>query len=146
MLHNYEKARARLAARRPRAARWGRVSCKARSWRRGTSTTYWPQRALALSAYLKGDPKPLIQQAGPHPEASAEAENGNAVYTAVECNDAPWPTNWRTWDRDNARLARMTPFRDLGQRVDEEPAVRLLAGAAAEAPRCADAAGAWRRS
>ena len=65
---------------------------------------------MALSAYLKGDPKPLIQQAGPHPEAVAEQENGNAVYTAIECNDAPWPTDWRVWDRDNTRLARVAPF------------------------------------
>ena len=44
------------------------------------------------------------------PEAAVEAENGNAVYTAVECNDAPWPTSWRVWDRDNTRLARTAPF------------------------------------
>jgi pimeloyl-ACP methyl ester carboxylesterase len=71
---------------------------------------YWPHRAHALSAYLKGDPKPLIEQAGPLPEAAAEEENTSAVYTAVECNDAPWPTDWAVWDRDNTRLARVAPF------------------------------------
>ena len=71
---------------------------------------YWPQRAHALSAYLKGNPKPLIEQAGPVREAAAEAENSSAVYTAVECNDASWPTDWRVWDRDNTRLARVAPF------------------------------------
>jgi pimeloyl-ACP methyl ester carboxylesterase len=42
--------------------------------------------------------------------AAAEEENSGAVYTAVECNDAPWPTDWKVWDRDNTRLARVAPF------------------------------------
>jgi pimeloyl-ACP methyl ester carboxylesterase len=71
---------------------------------------YWPSRAQALSAYLKGDPKPLVLLAGPHPGAAAAQENARAVYTAVQCNDASWPTDWRTWDRDNTRLARTAPF------------------------------------
>ena len=40
---------------------------------------YWPKRAQALSAYLKGDPKPLVEQAGPATGAAAEAETYNAV-------------------------------------------------------------------
>ncbi|MGV4981419.1 alpha/beta hydrolase [Streptomyces sp. NRAIS4] len=71
---------------------------------------FWPSRAGALSAYLHGDPKPLVQLAAPSPQGAAEAENGSAVYTAVECNDAPWPTDWKVWDRDNTRLARVAPF------------------------------------
>ncbi|MFJ3641381.1 alpha/beta hydrolase [Streptomyces sp. NPDC090108] len=71
---------------------------------------FWPSRAAALSAYLKGDAKPLIGLAVPSPGMAAEAENGSAVYTAVECNDAPWPTDWKVWDRDNTRLARVAPF------------------------------------
>ncbi|GAB3168655.1 hypothetical protein GCM10027162_06310 [Streptomyces incanus] len=39
-----------------------------------------------------------------------EAENARSVYVAVECNDAPWPTDWEVWDRDNTRLARRAPF------------------------------------
>ncbi|MFD5759172.1 alpha/beta hydrolase, partial [Streptomyces sp. NPDC127044] len=109
VLHNYEKARARLAA-APAGGKVGPRQLQGAFLAAGYFDDYWPQRALALSAYLKGDPKPLIEQAGPHPEASAEAENGNAVYTAVECNDASWPTDWRTWDRDNTRLARVAPF------------------------------------
>ncbi|WEO94602.1 alpha/beta hydrolase [Streptomyces sp. FXJ1.172] len=71
---------------------------------------FWPGRAAALSAYLKGDPKPLVRLASPVTGTAAQAENGDAVYTAVECNDAPWPTDWKTWDRDNTRLARSAPF------------------------------------
>jgi pimeloyl-ACP methyl ester carboxylesterase len=107
--HNYERARARLAA-TPAGGKVGPRQLQGAFLEAGYFDDYWPQRAQALSAYLKGDPKPLIQQAGPHPEASAEAENANAVYTAVECNDAAWPTDWRTWDRDNTRLARVAPF------------------------------------
>ncbi|MFE4967171.1 alpha/beta hydrolase [Streptomyces sp. NPDC056660] len=71
---------------------------------------YWPSRAEALSKFLKGDAKPLVRLAAPTPATAAAAENGNAVYTAVECNDAAWPTDFRTWDRDNTRLARVAPF------------------------------------
>ncbi|MFE5738052.1 alpha/beta hydrolase [Streptomyces celluloflavus] len=76
----------------------------------GYNDAYWPSRAAALSAYLHGDPQPLITQASPHPENAKAAENGNAVYTAVECNDAAWPRDWRTWDRDNTEAARLAPF------------------------------------
>ncbi|WP_078973305.1 alpha/beta hydrolase [Streptomyces sp. MMG1533] len=109
VLRSYEKAAARLAA-EPAGGKVGPGQLQAAFLSAGYYDDYWPHRAQALSAYLKGDPKPLIEQAGPHPEAAAEAENSNAVYTAVECNDASWPTEWRVWDRDNTRLARVAPF------------------------------------
>ncbi|MFD9408834.1 alpha/beta hydrolase [Streptomyces sp. NPDC059989] len=70
----------------------------------------WPERAAALAAFLRGDPGPLGKQAAPDPAAAADAENATAVYTAVLCNDAPWPGDWETWDRDNTELARTAPF------------------------------------
>ncbi|GHB81207.1 protease [Streptomyces cirratus] len=70
----------------------------------------WPDRARALAAYLRGDPGPLTEQAAPDPERAAAAENATAVYTAVLCNDAPWPADWETWDRDNSEVARRAPF------------------------------------
>ncbi|MFC9293424.1 alpha/beta hydrolase [Streptomyces sp. NPDC057011] len=70
----------------------------------------WPERAAALAAFLRGDPGPLTAQAAPDPAAAAGAENARAVYTAVLCNDAPWPGDWQTWDRDNTELARTAPF------------------------------------
>ncbi|NBE51680.1 alpha/beta hydrolase [Streptomyces boluensis] len=77
----------------------------------GYNDDYWPRRAAALSAYLKGDTGPLVEQAGPSAEGAVENENGNAVYTAVECNDSTsWPTDFRVWDRDNTALARIAPF------------------------------------
>jgi pimeloyl-ACP methyl ester carboxylesterase len=109
VLLSYEKARARLAA-EPAGGKVGPGQLQAAFRQAGDYDDYWPQRALALSAYLRGDPKPLIQQAGPYPEVVTEQENGNAVYTAIGCNDASWPTDWRVWDRDNTRLARVAPF------------------------------------
>ncbi|MFD8419992.1 alpha/beta hydrolase [Streptomyces sp. NPDC059668] len=108
VLHSYEKARAQLAA-SPAGGKVGPAQLQSAFLEAGYYDDYWPRRAQALSAYLKGDPKPLIEQAA-RPEASAGAENAGAVYTAVECNDASWPTQWRTWDRDNTRLARRAPF------------------------------------
>ncbi|WP_217198357.1 alpha/beta hydrolase [Streptomyces buecherae] len=73
----------------------------------------WTTVASVWSAYLAGDAKPLIEAAGPDlsdVKGNISAENGNAVYTAVECADAKWPTNWRKWDRDNTRLHRDHPF------------------------------------
>ncbi|WP_405868399.1 MULTISPECIES: alpha/beta hydrolase [unclassified Streptomyces] len=107
--HSYAKASAQLAA-EPAGGKVGPAELQGAFLSAGYYDDYWPTRAQALSAYLKGDPKPLIEQAGPATEAAAEAENSNAVYTAVECNDAPWPTDWKVWDRDNTRLARTAPF------------------------------------
>ncbi|MFF9481661.1 alpha/beta hydrolase [Streptomyces sp. NPDC014733] len=73
----------------------------------------WAPAAEVWSAYRAGDEKPLVENAGPNLKDTAgniAAENGNAVYTAVECTDAKWPTNWRTWDRDNTRVHAQAPF------------------------------------
>ncbi|MEU6253532.1 alpha/beta hydrolase [Streptomyces sp. NPDC047043] len=107
--HNYKKVSAQLAA-EPAGGKVGPAELQSAFLQAGYYDDYWPLRAQALSAFVKGDPKPLIEQAGPTTEAAAEAENSNAVYTAVECNDAPWPTDFRVWDRDNTRLARIAPF------------------------------------
>lgn len=72
----------------------------------------WAQVASVWSSYLKGDEKPLVEAAGPDKSdpAAEEAENSNAVYTAVECADAEWPRNWEKWDRDSTRLHKKHPF------------------------------------
>jgi pimeloyl-ACP methyl ester carboxylesterase len=106
---SYDRARARLAA-HPAGGTVGPGQLQGAFLMAGYYDDSWPSRAKALSAYLKGDPKPLVELAAPSREAAAEAENAAAVYTAVECNDAPWPTDFRVWDRDNTRLARVAPF------------------------------------
>jgi len=114
----YDRVSARLAA-EPAGGKVGPGQLQKAFLQAVYYDDYWPHRAHALSAYLRGDPKPLIEQAAPPAEdaagagagqAAAEAENSAAVSTAVECNDAPWPTDWRVWDRDNTRLARTAPF------------------------------------
>ena len=37
-------------------------------------------------------------------------DNGYAVYSAVQCTDAQWPSQWSTWERDNWRVYRAAPF------------------------------------
>ncbi|MFC5656098.1 alpha/beta hydrolase [Streptomyces nogalater] len=105
----YDTARERLAA-KAAGGKVGPGQLQNAFLTAGYYEDYWPSRAAALSAYLHGDPGPLVRLAAPRPETAAEAENSTAVYTAVECNDAPWPTDWEVWDRDNTRLARVAPF------------------------------------
>ncbi|MFJ2720448.1 alpha/beta fold hydrolase [Streptomyces sp. NPDC087437] len=106
---SYDRARARLAA-EPAGGSVGPGQLQGLFLTAGYYDDHWPGSAEALSAYLKGDPEPLVALAAPHREGAAEAENGNAVYTAVECNDATWPADFEVWDRDNTRLARVAPF------------------------------------
>ncbi|MFJ6916312.1 alpha/beta hydrolase [Streptomyces sp. NPDC101133] len=73
----------------------------------------WAPIAATFSKYVAGDTQALVDAAAPDlsdTAGNASAENGNAVYTAVECTDAKWPTDWNTWDRDNTRLHRDHPF------------------------------------
>ncbi|MEU3840202.1 alpha/beta hydrolase [Streptomyces sp. NPDC028635] len=73
----------------------------------------WVPVATVFSKYVAGDTQALVDAAAPDMSDTAgniSAENGNAVYTAVECADAKWPTSWRKWDRDNTRLNKDYPF------------------------------------
>lgn len=73
----------------------------------------WAEVASVWSAYLKGDTKAMVKAAGPDMSDKAgnrETENGDAVYTAVECNDTEWPTSWHKWDADSTRLHAKYPF------------------------------------
>ncbi len=73
----------------------------------------WAHTAEVWSKYVAGDTQALVDEIAPDmadTAGNASSENGNAVYTAVECADAKWPTNWKTWDRDNTRLHKDHPF------------------------------------
>ncbi|WP_250305654.1 alpha/beta hydrolase [Streptomyces sp. A 4/2] len=109
VLASYETARARLTD-KPAGSTVGPAQLQAAYLQAGYYDDVWPADAYALSQYLKGNAKPLIKLAAPDRAAAKENENGTAVYTAVECNDAPWPTDWRVWDADNTALARRAPF------------------------------------
>ncbi len=73
----------------------------------------WVPVATVFSKYYAGDTQALVDAAAPNMSDTAgniSAENGNAVYTAVECTDAKWPTSWKKWDADNTRLNKKYPF------------------------------------
>ncbi|MFJ4715304.1 alpha/beta hydrolase [Streptomyces sp. NPDC088785] len=73
----------------------------------------WAPTAQVWSAYVGGDTQALVDAAAPDlsdTAGNASAENSNAVYTAVECADAKWPTSWSKWDRDNTELNKKYPF------------------------------------
>ncbi|MFG2825998.1 alpha/beta hydrolase [Streptomyces sp. NPDC048434] len=107
--HSYDTAAKKLR-RHPLNGKIGAGQLQSAFLKTGYNDAFWPMRAEALSGYLHGDPKPLIAQALPRSTGAKEEENGNAVYTAVECNDARWPHDWRTWNRDNTEIARIAPF------------------------------------
>ncbi|MGX1548015.1 alpha/beta hydrolase [Streptomyces adustus] len=73
----------------------------------------WVPVATVFSKYVAGDTQAMVDAAAPDLSDTAgniSSENGNAVYTAVECTDAQWPTSWKKWDRDNTRLNKDYPF------------------------------------
>ncbi|MFD0265840.1 alpha/beta hydrolase [Streptomyces sp. NPDC127106] len=73
----------------------------------------WVPVAQAFSAWAAGDEKPLVEAITPDlsdTAGNAASENSNAVYTAVECADAKWPTSWAKWNRDNTELHKKYPF------------------------------------
>ncbi|MFJ5773823.1 alpha/beta hydrolase [Streptomyces sp. NPDC093094] len=73
----------------------------------------WVSTATVFSKYVAGDTQALVDAAAPDLTdiaGNAASENGTAVYTAVECADAKWPTSWKKWDRDNTRLHKNHPF------------------------------------
>ncbi|MFF5142682.1 alpha/beta hydrolase [Streptomyces sp. NPDC013157] len=73
----------------------------------------WVPVATVFSKYFAGDTQALVDAAAPDLTDTAgniTSENGNAVYTAIECTDAKWPTGWHKWDRDNTELNQQYPF------------------------------------
>lgn len=68
----------------------------------------WPALARALSDYsVRSDPSYLIDryQAWGEPK-----EEEFAVYNAVQCTDARWPTLWETWRRDTVTAYAKAPY------------------------------------
>ncbi|MFZ3468842.1 alpha/beta hydrolase [Streptomyces sp. 4.24] len=73
----------------------------------------WVPVAQTWAAYEAGDEQALVDAIAPDMsdiQGNIASENGNAVYTAVECADAKWPTSWSKWDRDNSKLHAKYPF------------------------------------
>ncbi|MGX2993892.1 alpha/beta hydrolase [Streptomyces sp. JNUCC 64] len=106
---SYDEVRAEVAA-RPADGLVGPGQLHSAFLRAAYYDDQWPTRAAALDAFQEGWPDALVSQAAPVPRAAAETENAHAVHTAVQCNDAPWPTDFATWDADHTALADTAPF------------------------------------
>ena len=92
----------------------------------------WAVVAGAWSRYAAGDTRALVDAAGPAADGTAgdaAAENGTAVYTAVECADAAWPGDVEHLGPRQHRAQHAVPLPDLVQHL-AEPALRDLARAA----------------
>ncbi|WP_045740621.1 alpha/beta hydrolase [Actinoplanes rectilineatus] len=75
----------------------------------------WEATANAFSAWItKKDPsllKKLYDENHPQTEGS---DNGYAIYLAVQCTDAKWPSSWKRWRKDNWRVHHTAPFETWG--------------------------------
>lgn len=71
------------------------------------SESNWTPLAKAIGSFRRGDDKPLIEKVS---VKDAAAETSNAVYNAVECADAPWPTRRAEWERDSSEIAEHAPL------------------------------------
>jgi pimeloyl-ACP methyl ester carboxylesterase len=105
----YDKARRSIEA-RPAGGKVGTREMQAAFLKAGYADDFWPYASTALSDYLAGKEQAMVDFAAVDPASYASEENGNAVYTAVECNDSPWPADWQVWDEDNTALAVRAPF------------------------------------
>lgn len=75
----------------------------------------WDEIARAFVALVKRKDASLLQRLyDENKPSTAGADNGYAVYLAVQCTDAPWPASWAKWSRDNWRTHRKAPFETWG--------------------------------
>ena len=109
VLRSYEKVRGDLAT-KPAAGRIGPGNLHDAVLKVGYYDVTWPVTAQALADYVGGSPDSLVKLATVDQTQAATDANTTAVYTAVECADASWPTDFSTWDADNTRVARVAPF------------------------------------
>ncbi|MFC7529595.1 alpha/beta hydrolase [Actinoplanes sp. GCM10030250] len=75
----------------------------------------WEATAVAFSAWVnRKDPQPLKRLYDENHPQGAGSDNGYAVYLAVQCTDARWPSDWKKWSRDNWRIHHRAPFETWG--------------------------------
>ncbi|OJF14031.1 alpha/beta hydrolase [Couchioplanes caeruleus] len=75
----------------------------------------WEAVASAFATWVNdSDPRELRALFdGSYPQGKG-TDNGYAVYLAVQCTDARWPSAWSTWRADNWRVHRQAPFETWG--------------------------------
>ncbi|HJE59771.1 MAG TPA: alpha/beta hydrolase [Nocardiopsis listeri] len=70
----------------------------------------WPAVASALSAQIRdGDSAPLVELHENYGD-DAGSDPGYGGYLAVQCTDAEWPKDWKTWNADARRVHEDAPF------------------------------------
>ena len=69
----------------------------------------WPDVATALSELANHKNTKPARQILRKPSGPG-ADNGNAVYLATECTDAPWPVDWNVWAADNTAADQASPY------------------------------------
>ncbi|HVE26797.1 MAG TPA: alpha/beta hydrolase [Sporichthya sp.] len=67
----------------------------------------WPDVAAAFAAWVKGDHEPMKAL---HADDTEGDDNGYAMYVAVQCVDAHWPTDYDQWRSDGFATQRRAPF------------------------------------
>ncbi|GAB1644797.1 alpha/beta hydrolase [Krasilnikovia sp. MM14-A1259] len=71
----------------------------------------WEAVAQAFSAWVNDHDfsglKTLYDQGQPQ---GPGADNGYAIYLAVQCTDVQWPKKFSTWRKDNDRVYKRAPF------------------------------------
>jgi pimeloyl-ACP methyl ester carboxylesterase len=75
----------------------------------------WHDVASAFSRWVNhhdaAQLKALYDRDSPQKEG---ADNGYAIYLAVQCTDVRWPASWAKWKADNWRIHRRAPFETWG--------------------------------
>ena len=75
----------------------------------------WEDVANAFSAWVnKHDPAPLKKLYDTNNPQKPAADNGYAIYLAVQCTDVQWPPSWAKWTSDNWAMHRRAPFETWG--------------------------------
>ncbi|MFF8641191.1 alpha/beta hydrolase [Streptomyces sp. NPDC015345] len=101
----------RTLAERPAGGKVGAAELEDTFLPGGYTNRFWPPLAAAFAAYANGkDTAPLLKAYETFGASGAAGENGYSVYTAVQCRDAQWPRDWRTWREDHTRIHAKAPF------------------------------------
>lgn len=73
----------------------------------GYSKSTWFWLGSLFANYVNhGESRELVRA---YRSSVGTGDNSFAVYSAVQCVDAPWPTDWATWSRDNWRVYKKAP-------------------------------------
>lgn len=75
----------------------------------GYNNGAWPGIAEAFAAWVN-DKNADALRAAYEGSTSINDDNGYAVYLAVQCTDAAWPTDWDVWRADNTEVDAVAPF------------------------------------